>query len=44
MGRKALGLSKKHACDLHHCKKKKKAVLSKNAKNTKSHLIDNRGI
>jgi hypothetical protein len=22
--RKAYGMSKKHACDLHHCKKKKK--------------------
>ncbi len=44
MGRKALGLSKKHACDLHHCKKKKKAASSKTGKSTKGHLIDNRGI
>jgi len=44
MGRKALGLSKKSACDVHHCKKKKKSVLSEKAKNIKSHLIDSRGI
>jgi len=44
MGRKAFGPTKKQACDVHHCKKKKKIVLSNKGKNIKSHLIDTRGI
>lgn len=29
MGRKAFGPSKKQACDMHHCKKKKKEGVHK---------------
>ncbi len=45
MGRKAFGPSKKKACDLHHCKKKKQnktkvAVRQESA----MHLLDTRNI
>ncbi|MDD5431776.1 MAG: hypothetical protein PHO70_02165 [Candidatus Omnitrophica bacterium] len=40
-GRKAFGPSKKQACDLHHCKKKKGA-FSKHSESTKPEIKHSR--